>query len=104
MITTALQDYRQLINNAGQYTVPVIHFNGSGCKNLHEQYQRAATQLEQFRDAFQAIDFHPRDYYPLGDDAFHRARLERDEIRHAIWVIQDYLDQHLAQVDPRAQR
>ena len=77
-----------------EYTLPVIHFNGSGQKSLHDQYETAWKAATELANAFVAIDFHPRDYYPKGPQAFERARLERGEIREAVWTILQYLTQH----------
>ena len=78
-----------------QLTLPLFHMNGNCVKTLTEQYQNAYTKLQEFIDTFGEIDFHPRDYYPLGDDAWNKARNERDEARRQINEVYKYLEAHI---------
>lgn len=53
-------------------TIPTVHLNGSGFKNLQSQYREA---LERLREARRAIPVpHGRDYYVQDDGAYLRAR------------------------------
>lgn len=53
---------------------PIIHLNGSGAKNLTAQYREASDALH---DALAKLPRpHGRDYYPLGDDAYKKARAQ----------------------------
>lgn len=77
-----------------EFTLPVIHLNGNSRATLLEQYTRADDAAAALVDAFMGIDFHARDYYPRGMDAFDRARLERNEIRNKIYDVLEYFRQH----------
>jgi hypothetical protein len=57
--------------------VPSIHLNGSGAKNLTEQYEEA---IETVSDAIDALPVpHGRDYYVQEDGSFERAREQFEE-------------------------
>jgi hypothetical protein len=51
-------------------TLPLIHLNGTSRNNLIDGYDKAAYALSDFENAFDAIEFNARDYYPKGPDAF----------------------------------
>ena len=70
---------------------PTIHMNGTSAKMLEEDYRKAHDLLQDFRDAFCKVEFHARDYYVQGDNAFSQARKEREEILAKIKEIDDYL-------------
>ena len=76
--------------------MPLIHMNGNSRERLQEYYENANVALsEEALQKFNAIDFHPRDYYPLGDDAFSEAQAERLKIYEAFATIQNYLETHI---------
>ena len=77
-------------------TLPLIHLNGTGRVTLCEGYDNSADALITFRDAFGKIEFNSRDYYPLGDDAWGKARDARDEINRKIREINEYITAHRA--------
>ena len=55
-----------------ELTIPSIHLNGSGIKNLTEQYEEAITAVD---DALKALPVpHGRDYYVQEEGAYERAR------------------------------
>ena len=57
-----------------EITYPTIHLNGNSKDRLQGQYENA---LDKVRDAIVAvrdIQFHSRDYYPQGDEAFPKAQ------------------------------
>ena len=78
-----------------QLTMPLFHMNGNSVQTLTKEYQNAYSKLQEFVDAFSEIQFHPRDYYPLGDDAWQKARNERDEARRSINEVYKYLEAHI---------
>ncbi|MCE2836890.1 MAG: hypothetical protein LW834_07995 [Cyanobium sp. 49614_E6] len=77
------------------YPLPTIHLNGTDRGTLLRGYQEAYRQLIQFRDAFKAIEFHSRDYYIQGDDAYARACDARREQTIRIGQLMQYLEAHL---------
>jgi len=80
----------------GEIPMPLIHMNGNSRERLTEYYEEAARALrEEALQKFNEIDFHPRDYYPLGNEAFTQAQAERIEIYKAFQRIQDYLEKHI---------
>ena len=78
-----------------QLTLPLFHMNGNSVERLTEQYHNAYTKLQEFIDAFSEIEFHPRDYYPLGDGAFDKADSERCKTRMSINDVYKYLEAHI---------
>lgn len=81
--------------NSDQLTLPVFHLNGTSHQSLTKQYQIAYIKLQEFLDAFSEIEFHARDYYPLGDDAFNKADSERSKTRMSINEVYKYLTAHI---------
>ncbi len=79
-----------------EFPLPLIHLNGNSRDRLLEYYTNALLALqEQALVHFNQIDFHPRDYYPLGDDAFSEAQAERLKVYESFKAIQDYLEKHI---------
>lgn len=72
-------------------TLPTIHLNGTGKDSLCAGYDNAADKLEDFCDAWGAIEFNARDYYPQGDEAWSSALKEREEMAGKIREVQAYL-------------
>ena len=77
-----------------KYPFPVIHLNGSHPEVLLEQYQKALDTLQDFRESFIKIDFHPRDYYPKGDSYWLAAYNLKNEMRKKLNEIEDWLQEH----------
>jgi hypothetical protein len=73
---------------------PIIHGNGNSGKQLGSQYFEALRALQKFQEAFEKIDFHARDYYPLGDEAWLKARAQRQVQWTNIGSLRNYLDTH----------
>lgn len=73
---------------------PTIHLNGNDGQKLGQQYFDAVQALEKFRDVFNKIEFHSRDYYVQGDGAFNKAQLQRWDIHNHITAISEYLESH----------
>jgi hypothetical protein len=80
--------------NNPEMQLPLIHLNGNSGQKLGNQYFEALKALQQFEEAFQAIEFHLRDYYPLGDEAWLKARAQRQVQWTNIGSIRQYLDAH----------
>ena len=68
-----------------EHTMPCIHMNGSGKDSLSRQYNELfeAVSEAQIKLLFDT-DFHQRDYYPLGDEAWDKAYQEREEVKKAM--------------------
>lgn len=72
---------------------PVVHLNGTGGKELEEEYRKAHEALRFFREALREATFHPRDYYVLGEDAFRKAEEQRREVFAPLEAMEDWLVQ-----------
>lgn len=75
--------------------LPTIHLNGNSVDTLLTQYFCALKALEEARDIFCRIDFHPRDYYPKGPDSFSHAQTQRHVALHHIDQSIQYLESHV---------
>lgn len=76
--------------------LPLIHMNGNDGTKLGRQYFDAIITLGKFEDEFFDIEFHQRDYYPLGDESWNLARSQRQEIKKKMTEIREYLEIHAA--------
>jgi hypothetical protein len=74
--------------------LPLIHLNGNDGRKLGQQYFEALKALIQFQDVFEQIEFHSRDYYPLGDEAWLKARAQRQVQWTNIGSLKNYLGNH----------
>ena len=74
--------------------MPLFHLNGNSVQTLSREYYNAFTKLQEFVDTFSSIQFHPRDYYPLGDETWDKAKNERDEVRRKINEVYKYVEAH----------
>ena len=74
--------------------LPVIHPNGNDLETLRSQYANADNHLADARAAFNKIEFHPRDYYPLGQDAIAVSSAGRAAIHAAFDMIEAHLEEH----------
>ena len=79
-----------------EHTMPCIHMNGSGKDSLSRQYNELfeAVSEAQIKLLFDT-DFHQRDYYPLGDEAWDKAYQEREEVKKAMDTVYQYAKQHM---------
>ena len=94
MVSETAQSQVQIDNPSIQF--PFIHMNGNSGTALSKQYFNALTHLLKFEEEFYKIEFHARDYYPLGDQAFEKARAERELVKARIAHIRTYLELHAA--------
>jgi len=76
--------------------LPVVHLNGTGRDTLLREYHEALQALDKFSSTFGATTCNGRDYYPLGDEAYSKARRTRDTIYVLLDEISAFLDDHLA--------
>ena len=60
-------------------TYPVVHSNGSGEEYLKSQYTSLFHRVYDAKQCLEYIDFHRRDYYPLGEEAYQKALSEREK-------------------------
>jgi hypothetical protein len=72
-------------------TLPVIHLNGTGRRSLAEEYEEAYSALVNAQSKLAEATCHPRDFYPLGDEAWSRAREEREIAQKKLREVKEYL-------------
>lgn len=82
------------------YPLPTIHLNGTSRERLQCDYLMAYETLQLAYRHFLRIEFHARDYYIVSEDAYNRARTERDTMRAHFGALQKYLEAHLAHLAP----
>ena len=83
-----------------KYTMPCVHMSGSDENSLRRQYNDlfcavSDAQVKLLHD----IDFHKRDYYPLGELVWSEANLEREEVKEAMNTVYQYARQHMHFLD-----
>jgi hypothetical protein len=74
--------------------LPLIHLNGNCGEKLGEQYWEALLILNDLSTTFSEIEFHARDYHPLGAEAWLKARAQRESMKANINSLRDYLSLH----------
>ena len=77
-----------------EITFPLFHMNGNTPKALGEEYFAALRAFNAFSEKFFAVEFHSRDYYPLGAEAWNSAVAKRDEIKACLSQVRNYIDAH----------
>ena len=76
--------------------MPCIHMNGSGETSLRRQYNELFEAVSEAQNKLLFdTDFHQRDYYPLGDEAWDKAHQEREEVKKAMDTVYQYARQHM---------
>jgi hypothetical protein len=79
---------------------PFIHLNGSGRPRLIEQLTDVHEAATALLEALSRATPHGRDYYPLGDRAFQRARAEHQaRIAKVTDILTDVADIRLQLID-----
>ena len=63
---------------------PLVHLNGTGRNGLMEQLHKAHDAGRAFQHALAEMRPHGRDYYPIGQDAYSKARADHDEREAAV--------------------
>lgn len=73
------------------YPHPLVHLNGSGAKNLEEQWLAVYTASSRLLNALAESRPHPRDYYTLpdGDAKWNAARDEHHTLELQVLEVQD---------------
>ena len=84
-----------IVSTITNFTLPTIHLNGTSRMRLAGGYQEAHRKLLDFHNAFCAIEFHSRDYYVQGPDAFNQARDQRIDASTHIRELLNYLEAHI---------
>lgn len=72
-------------------TLPTVHMNGTGLRDLKQGYDEAAEALEDFITKWGQIEFNARDYYVQAPEAYTTAREEREEQSRKIRDLKNYL-------------
>lgn len=83
------------MNTENELVLPLIHLNGSGKDMLLREYAAAAESLRSFMDVLRRATLHPRDYYPIGEDAWSAALASRMEINAKLLEVEEYLQKHV---------
>ncbi len=83
-----------------KYTMPCIHMGGSDENSLRRQYQELFEAVSDVQvKLLYDVDFHKRDYYPLGELVWSEANLEREEVKEAMNTVYQYARQHMHFLD-----
>jgi hypothetical protein len=72
-------------------TLPCIHLNGTGAASLAAEYEEAYRALQNVQSKLDEATCHPRDFYPLGDQAWAQAREEREIMQRKLLDVREYL-------------
>lgn len=78
---------------------PTVHLNGTDRKMLADDYLLAWRHLNDAITAFNAIEFHQRDYYVQPDGAWQQATTERSEAAHKLHEVHKYIETHLIHLE-----
>jgi len=73
--------------------LPSIHSNGSGIDSLIKQYDELSTAFNNFAKKWEEIDFHARDYYVQGQEAWLEALLERRDQSENLMSVSRYINE-----------
>ena len=79
-------------------TLPTIHLNGTGKQDLCEGYENTLRQIGETIESVKKIEFHSRDYYPQGNDAWNKAVEERMDIRKKLQEVERYFLAHFKHI------
>ena len=81
------------------YPLPTVHLNGTGKKMLLEGNTRILGAINDLKEAIQSCEFHPRDYYVQGDEAFSLALEERQKHLQALADFEAYIMIHFDHIN-----
>jgi 2-methylcitrate dehydratase PrpD len=73
--------------------LPTIHLNGTGAKNLQEEYHAVRNAVEVAIDLLAKATCNARDFYPQGGDAYQQARQEREEMFEKLHHVSQYAEE-----------
>lgn len=71
--------------------LPTIHLNGTGARNLFDEYRAAMKAVRAAGDALTSATCNARDFYPQGDAAWAQARDERADAFRKLTEVEQYL-------------
>jgi hypothetical protein len=77
--------------------LPLIHSNGTSPDELYRDYRAAMEACLAAVKALERVEFNSRDYYPIGPDAFTRARVDRAVMFGGLRSAADYCLAHAMQ-------
>lgn len=72
--------------------LPTVHINGTSKDAITRSYDEACDALRAFSEAWDRIEFNPRDYYPAGN--WDEALAARQKIETMLREIRDYISDH----------
>ena len=72
-------------------TLPVIYLNGTGAASRAAEYEEAYRAVQNAQSKLAEATCHPRDFYPLGDQAWYQAREERESALKKLREVKEYL-------------
>jgi hypothetical protein len=75
--------------------LPTVHMNGTSHDDLWQGYAAAYEAVQAAQNEIGKIEFNARDYYVQSDDAFPKARDQRQEMWEALKQVEAYLFSHL---------
>ena len=85
-----------------ELTFPVIHMNGSDEESLRRRYNDLFCAVSNAQAKLLDVDFHQRDYYPLGEEAWQKAYSERIEVCEAMNKVYQYAASHMHRLGAKA--
>ena len=80
------------------YPLPTVHLNGTGKEMLLGGNLEILGAINDLKEAIQSCEFHPRDYYVQGDEAFSLALEERRKHLQAIADMERYFIDHVEHI------
>jgi hypothetical protein len=73
--------------------LPTIHSNGTGRDSLIKQYDELSSAFNNFAKKWEEIDFHARDYYVQGQEAWIEACAERKDKAEYLMSVGRYINE-----------
>jgi hypothetical protein len=73
--------------------LPSIHSNGTGRDSLIKQYDELSKAFNTFVKKWEEIDFHARDYYIQGQEAWMEAFSERRDQSENLMSVSRYINE-----------
>jgi hypothetical protein len=73
------------------FTLPVIHLNGTGADTLYNEYRDARRALSEAADKLLEATCHPRDFYPV-EGSWEKAKEERTAMIRKLDDVYMYLE------------
>ena len=73
-----------------EVTLPTIHLNGTGARTLSNDYRMVCQAVNDTVTALEKAEFHQRDFYPQGSEAWQNAKAEREEAFRKLKEVKEY--------------